>query len=231
MLYENTNIQWLGHAGFRIKSSKGLILYIDPFKLKDNEEEGIEKADFIFITHSHYDHCSIEDIQKITKNGTKIICSPDCQSKFRHINEKIELILANPETRMQFQDEEKEKLKFWAFPSYNLSKPFHHKEEDWLGYILDINGTAIYHTGDTDLIPEMSKLKATNLDIALLPIGGNYTMNAGEAAKAASIIKPKLAIPMHFGTIQGTADKSESELFLKYCSIEGINAKVLEVER
>ena len=232
MIYKNINIKWLGHSGFLIKSDLGNV-YIDPFNLRVDEESAFsgagnsEKADIIFITHSHYDHCSIEDIRKIVKDGTIIVCPADVSSKFSHVDKKVDIKIASPGTKMELLNS---KLRFWTVPAYNTNKSFHSKDEDWNGYILQLKDIKLYHAGDTDLIPEMKSLNTLGLDIAFLPIGGTFTMNAGEAAKAAGILKPKIAIPMHYGSIEKTASKSESSIFAKYCSGEGIEVKVLEIE-
>ncbi len=226
MIYRSIDIKWLGHSGFKIKNSQQKIIYIDPFKLSD--EIDYESADFIFITHSHYDHCSIEDIRKIARQGTIIIAPADVSSKLRHIEAQVEIKIADPTTKMDFEELG---IKFWCLPAYNIEKPFHDKAEDWVGYILDFSGVLVYHAGDTDIIPEMKSLSTANIDLALLPIGGTYTMNAGEAAKAASAIKPKIAIPMHYGKIEKTGDRNEATLFQKHCSVEGIEVKILEVEK
>jgi L-ascorbate metabolism protein UlaG (beta-lactamase superfamily) len=218
MIYKNIELRWLGHSGFKIKTENAVV-FIDPFRLLVSDTQ--EKADFIFITHSHYDHCSIEDIRNITKNGTIIICTPDCQSKFRHIVDNIQVKIVEPGKQMQFDDFG---IRFWCVRAYNISKNFHAKEEDWVGYIIDFSGILIYHAGDSDLIPEMKNIK--EIDIALLPIGGTYTMNAGEAAKAASIIKPKIAVPMHYNSIVGSKD--DAEIFVRLCSSEDVDAKILE---
>ena len=96
-----------------------------------------------------------------------------------------------------------DKVKIEAVPSYNIDKQFHLQKNGWLGFVLEINGVRIYHAGDTDFIPEMKNLK---VDIALLPVSGTYVMTADQAAKAALAIKPKLAIPMHYGAIVGSVD-------------------------
>ena len=227
MLYKNIEIKWLGQSGFRIKTGNGKIVYIDPYKISDKFVS--EPADIIFITHSHYDHCSIEDIQKITNNGAIIVCPADVSSKMRHITSKIDLRIAEIGEKLSFFDDT---LSCWSVPAYNLNKEkiAHAREEDWMGYILDFNGVMVYHAGDTDLIPEMKKLSTMNIDIALLPIGGTFTMNAGESAKAAAIIKPKIAIPMHYNTIQGIGSKSDADVFAKHVSSEDIEVKVLERE-
>lgn len=224
MIYKTLNMQWLGHSSFRIKSL-GLVIYIDPFKISEESEA----ADFIFITHSHFDHCSIEDIQKIAVDGTTIIAPADVSSKFRHISKKLNLIIAEPgEGQVLVGD----KLRFWAVQAYNLGKNYHTREEDWVGYIVQIgeedSPTLVYHAGDTDIIPEMKNIK--NIDIAILPIGGVYTMNAGEAAKAASIIRPRIAVPMHYGSLDKTGSKSDANIFAKFCSSEGIEVRILERE-
>jgi len=224
MIYKTINLKWLGHSSFRIITGDKKVIYIDPYRIYGEDHE-IEKADFIFITHSHYDHCSIEDIQKIAKDNTTIICPADISSKLRHINQKINIKLAEIGQR---QDLIEEVIKFWPVPAYNINKVYHSKEEEWVGYIIQINDTLIYHAGDSDLIPEMKSIEG--IDIALLPVGGTYTMNAGEAAKAVSIIKPKIAIPMHYGTVSGTGERKEADIFSKYCSTEGIQVKILEKE-
>lgn len=223
MIYKNLEIKWLGHSGFKIKN-KNINIYIDPFRLSNHVGEG-DKADIIFITHSHYDHCCIEDIQKIAKNNTIIVCTPDCQSKFRHITQNIKIVTAEPEAKGEFPDFG---IKYWTVRAYNINKNYHPREEDWVGYIIDFSGVLFYHAGDTDLISEMNTLKAIGVDVAFLPIGGTYTMNAGEAAKAAALIKPKLALPMHYLAIEGTGNKDDAEVFYRFCSEAGIEAKILE---
>lgn len=188
---DNTKLNWLGHAGFKI-NHKNLIIYIDPYQLEDSE-----KADIILITHSHYDHCSISDIQKILKNDTVIVAPVDCTSKFAGKIENKNEVISSPGKNFSLSN-----IKITAVPAYNVGKQFHPKENAWTGYIIDLNGVKIYHAGDTDLIPEMNGL---DVDIAILPVGGTYTMNAKEAAKACDMIKPKMfAIPMHYKTIVGS---------------------------
>jgi len=207
----NIELRWLGQSGFLIENTRKI--YIDPYKIKS-----WEKADLILITHSHYDHCSIEDLKKIVKDGTIVICSGDCCSKFNHMQEKIDLRVIE-----LGQEIEVPGIKVKAVPAYNTDKSFHDKREYWNGYIIDIEGIRIYHAGDTDLIPEMQQLG--KIDVALLPVGGTYTMNAEEAAKAAFMIKPKLAVPMHFGSMVGS--KEDGLRFKDLCEGEGINCEIL----
>lgn len=214
----NVDIGWLGNAGFVIKNNK--IIYIDPFKISRTEP----KADIILITHSHHDHCSIADIEKIARKGTIVVVTPDCQSKITKL-ENLEMQIMIPGDSIELEG-----VKIQAVPAYNKNKPHHPKSEEWNGYIVKFGNTIVYHAGDTDFIPEMQKLSGYGKDgnefIALLPVGGEYTMNAEEAAEVASVIKPNVAIPMHYDSIVGT--KSDAEKFVALCLDKGIKAVILE---
>ena len=216
MQYKNIEIKWGGHSGFLIKSS-GMNIYIDPLKL--SEESSIFKADLILITHGHWDHFSIEDIKKIIKKDTKFIGPSEILSQTRQVKDGIDFEVAEVGKNLEFNG-----IKIQVVDSYNTNKPFHSKG-DCVGYILDFDGIKIYHAGDTDFISEMNQIKA---DLAFLPISGKFTMNYLEAAKAAELIKPDLAIPIHWGNHIGT--KEDAENFIHLCKEKGINAKILEKE-
>ncbi len=223
MRINGIEIKWLGHASFLIKDiENSRVVYIDPYNLKN---ENLEKADIILITHSHYDHCSIADIKKIIKKGTRIFITADCQSKITRLDIPIRIEIAEPGREYSLNN-----LKISILPAYNIDKSFHPKDEYWVGYLIKMNGALIYHAGDTDFIPEMQKLTGYSKNgkefVALLPIGGRFTMDAEEALEAAKLIKPSLVIPMHYGSITGT--KEDAEEFMKLCKEEGINAKILE---
>jgi len=188
-------IKWLGHAGFQILGEKKI--FLDPFQIETSD-----KADIIFITHGHYDHLSKSDISKIATPNTTIIITPDCQSSLSDFPGKVMLVEPN-------KSYEVEGIKFHTVPSYNTNKHFHPKQNEWVGYVIEHDGKKIYHAGDTDIIPEMETVGKMSVDVALLPVSGTYVMTADEAAKAAEIIKPKLAIPMHWGTIVGTQKDAE----------------------
>ena len=190
---EHTHLHWLGHSAFRIEDG-ALQIYIDPFKLPAN----LPKADLIFITHAHYDHYSSEDIAKVKKDHTVIVATEDVTSKFNNA-----VITVVPGKRYTIGE-----LNVTTVPAYNLDKKFHPKEKNWVGYIITLsNGQKIYHAGDADFIPEMREIVA---DIALLPCGGTYTMTAIQAAEAANVFKPKLLIPMHYGSIVGSHADAET---------------------
>ncbi len=189
-------IKWLGHDGFRIETEK--TIYIDPYEITSGP-----KADLILVTHEHFDHCSPADVEKLQQDSTVIVTEKDSAEKLSG-----DVRVVKPGDAITVGD-----IKIEAVPAYNLNKTFHPKANGWLGYILEIDGTRLYHAGDTDFIPEMNDL---NVDIALLPVSGTYVMTAEEAVEAALAIAPGLAIPMHYGTIVGEAtDASTFQSALK----------------
>jgi len=190
MEIDGLHLVWLGHAGFKVKSNN-IVIYIDPYQIEEDE-----KADIVLITHDHYDHCSKEDVEKITKDDTIIVCN---EASAKKLGVQAKIIDAGKTIDVMG-------IKITAVPAYNIGKEFHPKGYG-LGFIIDIAGKRIYHAGDTDVIPEMRDIK--DIDIALFPVGGTYTMNAEEAVEAAELIKPRIAIPMHYGSIVGTANDAE----------------------
>ncbi len=195
-------VDWLGHATIRIKN--GITIYIDPWKLKGGEE----KADLILISHSHYDHLEPKDVEKIRKEGTVIVASEDCRAKLKGTVKTLRPGETLTERGVQVK----------AVAAYNPSKQFHPKGNQWLGFLVTVGEETIYYAGDTDLIPEMAQLG--KVDTALLPVGGTYTMNPAEAAKAAGRIKPRRCIPYHFGDIVGSKQDAEKFKALCDCPVE-----------
>ena len=180
-----SNLEWLGHDCFRLRAA-GKVLYFDPFQLAGEPTP----ADIILVSHEHFDHCSPEDIAKIKKQSTIIITEPRAAAK----------LTGNVKTMQPGQTLTLDGFTVQAVRAYNTNKKFHPQANSWLGFIVTVEGVRIYHAGDTDYIPEMAGYAA---DIALLPVSGTYVMTADEAAQAALAINPKVAIPMHFGSIVG----------------------------
>jgi L-ascorbate metabolism protein UlaG (beta-lactamase superfamily) len=219
MIINNVRIEWLGHDGFLITTLDGKRIAIDPFKISNT----IKPVDMILITHPHPDHCSIEDIGKLTKEGTQIVIPIGCQSKVNRID-GLKINIANVGIKIKVDG-----ISLYPFPAYNTSKEFHPKAEDWMGYIVKLKDVMIYHAGDTDKIPEMEGLKYIAQEgekvIALLPVSGHYVMDAKEAAESAALINPAIAIPMHYGSLVGEEDNAKE--FVEFCKINGINAEIL----
>lgn len=185
------DIKWLGHDTFVIGKQTKVIT--DPFKIKGNY-----KADIVVITHDHFDHCVPEDVKKVQKEDTVVVATSDCAAKLSG-NVKV----VKPGDKISVKGVEIE-----AVPAYNTNKDFHKKAQGWVGYIITIDNKRIYLAGDTDRIPEMKDLK--DIDIALLPVSGTYVMTAQEAVEAALDIRPKVAIPMHYGAIIGSEEDAKS---------------------
>ena len=183
-------ISWLDHASFRI--SKEDKIYIDPWEINFNDN-----ADIILITHSHYDHCSVEDINKLKGPQTTIVGPLDAVQK----------VTGNVRTVRPGDEIEIKNTGIKVIPAYNLNKNFHPRVNEWVGFVIKTAGVSIYFAGDTDVIPEMKGLKP---DIAILPVGGHYTMGIEEALKAIEDIEPKIVIPMHYGKIIGSAGDAEN---------------------
>ncbi len=194
------NIFWLGHDSFRLVDEK--VVYVDPWKLAP----GAQKADVILLTHDHYDHLSKDDIARLSKSDTVVVGPSAVASK---LGGKI--LVAKPGDRLTAAG-----IPIEVVPAYNPMKQFHPKSAGYVGYIITLNSRRIYQAGDTDLIPEMTQIKA---DIALLPVSGKYVMTAAEAAEAANTIKPALAIPMHYGDLDVVGTRSDAEEFKRLAKV------------
>jgi len=188
-------LRWLGHASFFIHGNTGVVA-IDPWKVSRAENT----ANLILISHSHFDHYSPDDIEILSGPET-ILCGPP--------DVRPDVPLRPWETR-SFGD-----ISVTGIPAYNSDKKFHPKSNNWLGFVVEIDGKRIYYAGDTDRIPEMSKVK--DIDVALLPAGGTYTMDAVQAAAAADAIGCALAVPYHWGDIVGSIE--DAERFKKLCKV------------
>jgi L-ascorbate metabolism protein UlaG (beta-lactamase superfamily) len=207
----NLEITRLCHDTFRIAGSK--LIYTDPYKISTRES-----ADIILLSHEHFDHLSLEDLEKVCALGTTIVASPLCADGIKSLRAREKLFL-DPNAKATVDGVEIETL-----PAYNVNKfrepgkAFHPKGEKRLGFVIHMDGTSIYYAGDTDLIPEMKNVRC---DIALLPVSGTYVMTPEEAAEAAVAIHPKIAVPMHYGAIIGSvADAQKFRSLVKNCQVE-----------
>jgi L-ascorbate metabolism protein UlaG (beta-lactamase superfamily) len=197
----SVKLQWFGHASFRISSGSDVI-YIDPWKLKDAPHDGT----IVLVSHSHYDHYSAGDIAKVSGMTTKFIAAED-----------VIQAQEKGQTLKPGQSIDVNGIKITGVPAYNITKQFHPRSNNWLGFVIEIAGKRIYYAGDTDATDEMKALK--NIDLALLPAGGKYTMDAAEAADATKQFKPKQAIPYHWGDIIGSQADADNFKKLAACKV------------
>lgn len=209
--YGGVEVHWLGHDGFVLKGTKTVV--IDPFKAK-----GGYTADILLLTHEHYDHMSHEDIPKFVSRSTAVVAPRVCEEGLRKLD--LEKVFVQPNSRTVVKG-----VAIETVPAYNTNKfrepgrVFHPKEEGRVGYVVKLDGQAFYHAGDTDATQEMRSL---SVDVAFLPVSGTYVMTAEEAADAAKSMKLKVAVPMHYGTIVGSAADAErfKELVGKSCDVQ-----------
>ena len=182
------NVKVLYHASIVLYDN----IYIDPYKI----ENETHNAKYLFITHSHYDHFSIEDIKKVRNEDTIFFVTPDCKEKLLEIGvDEKRIVTVAPDEMYRFN-----KIEVQVISAYNVNKEYHKKEYGWVGYLIKINGVTYYITGDTDVNEDIQNIKC---DVLFVPIGGTYTMDYKEAADYTNSIKPKYVIPIHYGTIVG----------------------------
>jgi L-ascorbate metabolism protein UlaG (beta-lactamase superfamily) len=208
MLIES--LDWLGHSGFRLRAGRSTV-YIDPYRVS----LAAPKADLILVTHGHYDHFSPQDVELLSHKGTLLVAPAA-------VAERVSGNVLSIAPGEMLEDELVRGVAVAAVAAYNTSKRdpdgnvFHPREAGWVGYELNVWGERLYHSGDTDVIPEMDRL--TGVDVALLPVSGTYVMTANEAAEAARRIQPRVAVPMHWGEHIGTAE--DARAFAKKAPVE-----------
>ncbi len=197
-----TQIRWLGHDGFAVTGTDRTLVF-DPYQIRDPAA-----ADLVLVTHPHYDHCSPADIDRVRRAETVIVTEAESAGKLQG-----DVRVMAPGDRIQVGP-----VVIEAVPAYNLDKKFHPRARNWLGFVVTLDGTRIYHAGDTDLIPEMAEIKC---DIALLPVSGTYVMTADEAIEAVRRIRPRVAIPMHYDTLVGTRADADrfKEALAGFCQV------------
>ena len=191
-------IEHLGHAAFRLSDEKSVV-YVDPYEIGGKPGD----ASAVLVTHEHFDHCSAGDVANVAGPETVILAPADCRSKLDGIGKEFIAVERGGEYAAGG-------VPVRAVAAYNVGKQFHPKSAAGVGYIVTLGGETIYHAGDTDVIPEMEGLAP---DVALLPVGGTYTMTAEEAAEAFKLLGAKRAVPMHFGSVAGT--QADADRFMK----------------
>ena len=201
----SVEIKWLGHSSFRITDGR-VTVYLDPYNLSGPMRDG----DVICISHAHYDHCSPDDVARVAAANGVIVCPKDVAGGFKNA-----IIIAPGKTV------DTNGLKIEGVAAYNIDKKFHPQSNGWCGYVLNIGGKRIYYSGDSDMIPEMKDLK--NIDVAILPVGGTYTMTALEAVQAAEDIGCAKAIPCHWGSVVGS--EMDAREFAGMVKCEGVFLK------
>ncbi len=188
------------HSSIRIAAEK--VMYFDPFQLKEEKHD----ADLIFFTHSHFDHFSPEDFIKAANENTVFVCPESMHKEAENAGIPVEkTVYLRPGSYSKIEGIEVE-----AIAAYNLTKQFHPKKNGWVGYVVSAGGERVYVCGDTDATPEAERVKC---DVALIPVGGTYTMNAEQAAGLANKIHPKTAVPTHYGSVAGTSE--DGRYFIK----------------
>ena len=201
-----TTLQWLGHASFKIRH-EDTVIYIDPWKLKDSPHD----ATLVLVSHSHYDHYSPSDIARVSGAETKLIASADVVKKEKNGKMIVHGLTVDLGS-----------VRVSGVAAYNPGKQFHPKANNWVGFVIEVGSKRIYYSGDTDLTDEMKSLK--EIDVALLPVGGTYTMDAAEAAEATKYLKPERAIPYHWGQIVGGRADAEAFAEAAECKVQVLSA-------
>lgn len=184
-------VKVLNHSSIKISGKR--ILYFDPFEITEESHD----ADIIFITHDHFDHYSPEDIRKILKSDTVLVMPESMKGQEKKAEaSSCEFIAPNGTAEIN-------ELKVKAIPAYNRLKPFHTKGKNFVGYLVTMKDVTYYVAGDTDMTPDNQEVKC---DVALVPVGGKYTMNYKEAAKLVNQMMPRLVVPTHYGKVVGSPD-------------------------
>jgi L-ascorbate metabolism protein UlaG (beta-lactamase superfamily) len=189
---------WFRQSAMRY-SSGGLTVYIDPWGTTEDDPP----ADLILITHAHSDHLQPDEIERLTASETRLVAPRDVAKELSG-----DVTAVGPGESHEIAG-----VRFETVPAYNVAEErldMHPKSNDWVGYVLELGGRRYYHAGDTDALPELESLET---DVAMVPIGGTYTMDHREAAGLVKAMRPQVAVPMHYGFVVGSP--SDGELFKK----------------
>jgi L-ascorbate metabolism protein UlaG (beta-lactamase superfamily) len=213
--FNGIEFHWLGHDGFQIVAG-GKTIYIDPYQLS-KAQQNKNDADIVLISHNHFDHLSMDDLKQVIGKKTSIVAAKECVDQLKGAG-AAEVKGMSPGDRLSVQG-----MAVEAIAAYNTNKKFHPKADGKVGFVITINNTRVYHTGDTDDTPELG---TTNPDVALVPVSGTYVMTAEEAANAVNEkMKPKkLVIPMHYGSIVGSEkDAAKFKQLVTACPVQILN--------
>ena len=194
------NVSLFCHSSIKLTGSK--VIYIDPYMI----EKEYKDADYIFCTHGHYDHFSEEDILKVMNENTKIITVEGTLGMAKGLfGDVSKIMIVEPNLEYEIDD-----IKFKTTVAYNKEKMYHQKKENWVGYIIQLDGLNYYIAGDTDALDELMNIEC---DVAFLPVGGKYTMDYKDAAMLANELTADVVVPTHYGSIVG--EKTDGEEFAK----------------
>lgn len=204
-----SRLHWFGQASFRLDGPS--TIYFDPVV---NFKEDPVPAETILISHAHSDHYDAKTLKQIISAETVIITTRAIADMLTKdgVPGEVRTLQAGDSITLG-------EVKIEAVPAYNTDKKYHPKEAGNLGFILTVRGVRLYFAGDTDVIPEMADFHP---DIALIPIGGTYTMDPEQAVEAVGVLQPQVTVPMH------ALKESNLTAFQKLCDC---NLYVMEVEQ
>ena len=191
-MYEEAQV--LTHSSIRIAGNQ--IIYFDPFHVE------AETHDADIICHEHFDHYSPEDLAKVKNAATILVCPKTMKDSLNNSGISEEFTeLVTPGDELEING-----VRIQAVPAYNIGKQFHPQQNQWVGYLVTMNEVTYYIAGDTDINEDVKKVQC---DVAMIPVGGTYTMTAEEAAELTEMIHPKAAVPTHYGSVAGKAEDGQ----------------------
>lgn len=200
------NIRVFTQSAIRIQSKDGMVIYLDPFSLTD--AEAAHDADYVFITHAHFDHFSPEDIARVAGDHTELVAPASMGAEVARVADEIgatAVHLLQAGGRLELPGVAVETV-----PAYNVEQErleMHPQANGWLGYALTVDGVRYYAAGDTDQNPNNEQVTC---DVALVPIGGTYTCDPHQAAAFVNALHPKTVVPIHYGSIVGVPENFDA---------------------
>ncbi len=195
-------------SAIKLTTTEQFSIYFDPY----NIAKATHDANLVFLTHSHGDHFSVSDLNKVINAETKVVAPIEMKEALEKLG--LDFMLVEPNQHYEMLN-----INFATIPAYNIDKPFHPKANGWVGYVVELFGVKYYISGDLDLIDEVKKVVC---DVAFVPVGGHYTMDPQQAAQLINQIKPKLAIPTHYGSVVGNMQQGAEFIACLQSDIEGL---------